>query len=253
MKKYILCCACLFAFTAAFAQEREHIETDRPNETEVPYIVPRKYFQFETGVRTEKKSENNRLFSTPELLAKYGITDQLEFRIKTSYSTRIEHYIPNDKVTSGIEPVEIGLKLAVLKEKRWIPKTALLFQTGIPRVSTGAFRAKHLAPTLRLLMENNITDRFSLNYNAGAEWDGFETDPEWMYSVVPGIDIGDHFHVFTELYCFLQNNEPSEYTLDGGMEYFIGKNIALDVCSGFGLNKAASPFFLTLGGSVKFR
>lgn len=254
MKEHLLTLVSLFAIHAAFAQENKHVETDRPNETEVPYIVPGKYFQFEAGVRVEKKeSEGPRIFSYPVMLAKYGLSDNIELRAQTSFSTQIEHYIPNDKVSSGIQPVEIGIKVAVLKEKKWIPKTALLLETGIPGLSSGVFKANHLAPTVRMLMENNISEKFSLNYNAGVEWDGYETTPQWMYSIVPGIDIGEHVHLFTELYSFLQNKGAPETTLDGGLEYFIGKNIALDICSGFGVNKAAPPFFLTIGGSIRFR
>lgn len=253
MNHYFLTCILLLAAANGFAQEREHIETDRPNETEVPYLVPKKNFQIEAGLKIEKSKENTRLISYPVMLAKYGLSDLFELRVKTSYSTQIEHYIPDDKISSGVQPVEIGFKVAVLKEKKWIPKTAFLFQTGVPRVSSAVFKANHLAPTLRVLLENNITEKFSINYNVGAEWDGYETTPQWVYTFVPGIDLGDHVHVFAEVYSFAQKKKAPEYTLDGGMEYFIGKNIALDLCSGFGVNKAAPPYFFTIGGSVRFR
>lgn len=253
MKKMFYCWLALLLCTKGYAQEEsKHVETDRPNEAEVPYTVPKKMIQLEAGVKVQKESESHRIVSHPVLLAKYGLADWIELRMKTSYATRIEHYIPNDKVLSGLQPVELGLKAAVLKENHWIPKTAFLLQTGMPRVSSPAFKALHLAPTLRLLMENNITEKFSLNYNAGAEWDGYDTTPEWMYAVVPGIDLGEHLHVFAEFYSFLQRQETPEHTLDGGLEFFIGKNIGIDICSGFGLNKPAPPYFITLGGSVRF-
>lgn len=253
MKKIFYCWLAMLVFTKNYAQqESKHVETDRPNEAEVPYTVPRKMIQLETGVRIEKESESNRMVSHPVLLAKYGLADWIELRAKTSYSTQIEHYIPSDKISSGLQPVELGIKAAVLKENHWIPKTAFLLQTGLPHASSKNFKAPHLAPTLRLLMENNITEKLSLNYNAGAEWDGYETSPEWMYAVVPGIDLGEHVHVFAEFYSFFQKQETPEHTLDGGLEYFIGKNIALDICAGLGLNKAAPPHFFTIGGSVRF-
>lgn len=253
MKKMFYCWLAVLVCTKSYSQEEnKHVETDRPNEAEVPYTVPRKMIQLETGVRIERKNETVQTALHPVLLAKYGLADWIELRAKSSYATQYLRYIPNDKVSSGMQPLELGIKAAVLKEKRWIPKTAFLLQTGLPRISSGAFNAPHLAPTLRLLMENNVTEKFSINYNAGAEWDGYETQPEWMYTVVPGIDLGEHIHLFVEFYSFLQHAEAPEHTLDGGLEYFIGKNIALDVCSGFGINKAAPPYFFTLGGSVWF-
>lgn len=253
MKNIFYCWLILLVCTKVYSQEEnKHIETDRPNEAEVPYIVPRKMIQLETGVRIEKESNRNWMASHPSLLAKYGLYHWIELRVKTSYSSRYEHLIPNPKTSTGLQPVELGIKAAVLEEKNWIPKTAFLLQTGLPRVSSKSFKAPHLAPTMRLLMENNITDKFSLNYNAGAEWDGYETGPEWMYALVPGIDLGEHVHVFAEFYSFLQRQEAPEHTLDGGLEYFIGKNIGLDICSGFVINKAAPPYFITIGGSVRF-
>ena len=252
MKKLLYCLFLLLAFVNCSAQMGKHIETDRPNETDVPYIAPRKYFQVEAGVRIEKTQQDERISSYPTVLLKYGLSDNLELRARTSYSTLNRLYIPASKKYSGLEPVEFGIKAAILKEKKWIPKTALLFQTGIPPFSSGVFKTSHLAPDLRLLMENNITDAFSINYNIGAQWDGEETSPEWIYSLTPGIDIGEHVHVFGEFYSFLQKKESPAYTLDGGIEYFVGKNIGLDICSGIGLNKAASPYFFTMGGSVRF-
>ena len=253
MKKIFCCWLVLLAFTKGYCQEEsKHVETDRPNEAEVPYTVPRKMFQLETGVRIQNESGSKHTVSHPVLLVKYGLADWIELRAKSSYATEYKRYIPHTIVSSGLQPLELGIKAAVLKEKHWIPKTAFLLQTGLPRISSGAFKATHLAPTLRLLMENNITEKISFNYNVGAEWDGYETRPEWMYAFVPGIDISEHVQLFAEYYSFFQQAETPEHTLDGGIEYFIGKNIGLDICSGFGLNKAAPPFFFTVGGSVRF-
>ena len=252
MKQLLVCILALFAVVNGFTQAK-HIETDRPNETDVPYLVLRKWFQFETGIRIEKMAEDNKVYSYPTMLVKYGLSRKLEIRARTSVSSEHTRSIPNNKTASGLEPVEIGFKAEVLEEKKWIPLTALMFQTGIPQFSSGAFKTNRLSPILRILMENNISDKFSINYNAGAEWSGHETEPAWIYTITPGLDIGEHIHLFVEAYSYVQRKEAPELTLDGGLEYFIGENIGLDVCSGFGVNKSASPFFITIGGSIRFR
>ncbi len=59
------------------AQKSDKIEADRPSRTSSPYVVPKKALQVETGFELEKTNENERGFSHPELLVKYGLCDWL--------------------------------------------------------------------------------------------------------------------------------------------------------------------------------
>ena len=52
----------LAVFATAYAQNLPAIQLDRPDQTECPFIVPAKYFQFENGFNVEKINGNEKNF-----------------------------------------------------------------------------------------------------------------------------------------------------------------------------------------------
>ncbi len=253
MKKLVLTLLTFQVLLCATAQKKDRIETDRPNESELADLVPKKYLQLESGVYGEKISTSETDIIHPHTLLRYGIGDWIELRLLTNFSTLRKKMIPSDKIATGLEPLSPGVKISLLTQKNIIPSTSLLFHAGLPSLASKDFKAKHLAPEIRLLMENSLSDNIELTYNAGIEWDGFESDPTWLYTISPGFDIGNRFEAFIEAYGYFNKHEAAQHTIDGGIEFFINKDFAVDICSGFGLNKSASSFFVTIGGSIRFR
>lgn len=253
IKKLLLTLLAFQVTMHATAQQKDRIKTDRPNESEVADLVPKRYFQIESGIYSEKKSESERDVIHPHTLLRYGIAEWIELRVLTNFSTLTKKMISSDKISTGLEPVAPGVKISLLKQKNIIPSTSLLLHAGIPSLASKDFKAKHLAPEIRVLMENSLSDNVELTYNAGLEWDGFEKHPTWLYTISPGFDIGDRFEAFIEAYGYFNKYEAAQHTIDGGIEFFVNKDFAVDICSGFGLNKSASNFFVTFGGSIRFR
>lgn len=253
MKKFLFTLFALHVLLNASAQKEKRIETDRPNESELADLVPKKYFQIESGIYSEKISPSDFVVIHPHTLLRYGVSERIELRLLSNFSTFKEDNNFSTKTSTGLEPVELGFKFSLLEERKAIPATSLLFQTGIPFLASKNFKAVHLSPKIRLLMENRITDNIELTYNAGAEWDGLNKEATWIYSFSPGIDIGRRWNAFVEVFGKLNKSEAAQHTIDGGIEYFVTKDFDLDICSGFGLNKTAPDFFITIGGSVRFR
>ncbi len=73
MRKIFLAGSILFAGVAN-GQLTEKIETDRPDQTESPYTVPKKWFQSETGFNIENEKDGSKTFIHPTMLNKYGIS-----------------------------------------------------------------------------------------------------------------------------------------------------------------------------------
>lgn len=89
-----------FVSTAIFSQNQEPIQTDRPDQTETPALVPKGMFQVETGFSVQKNDANSNTQTLPSTLWKYGVNDHFELRLITELTT--EKNI-NDKV-SGFNP-----------------------------------------------------------------------------------------------------------------------------------------------------
>ena len=88
----------------SLSAQSSSIQTDRPDQTESPFIVPAKYLQIETGVQSEQVNSNEQNILLPTTLIKYGFNDKFEFRlIADIYSHRI-----NDSTSIGLNPIVIG-------------------------------------------------------------------------------------------------------------------------------------------------
>ena len=93
----------------ALAQKTETIETDRPDQTETPYLTPKRWFQAEAGFTRERSSDGTVGYIHPTLLSKYGLGNRFELRLITSYVTYQTQVIPNGTVyESGLLPEAVG-------------------------------------------------------------------------------------------------------------------------------------------------
>ena len=89
MRKIILLLIifCLLICEVSFCQKIKNIQTDRPDQTECPFIVPKNHFQIETGVTYEKINTTEINFIYPTILSKFGISERFEVRLITELNT----------------------------------------------------------------------------------------------------------------------------------------------------------------------
>lgn len=117
MKKIILIIIWIPFLT--FSQEIEPIQTDRPDQTETPYLVPKKMFQVENGFSFQKNNVNSKTLTLPSSLWKYGVNDNFELRLITEFLIDKNF----DSEISGLNPVLVGCKIKIAEEKGIFPKT----------------------------------------------------------------------------------------------------------------------------------
>ena len=245
---------CFFSYAAQvnlYCQDR--IATDRPDETEVATLVPKHYFQGEFGFGRINTNSETHTFVHPTALLKYGLSTTFELRLEENFITEHEATYQPTKNNTGIEPLQFGFKAAILEGKKIIPKTSLITHVAIPTFATKEFKADHIAPSFVFVMENDITKSIDVGYNLGAEWDGFSSNPEWLYTVSVGFDITKNLGGYVEAFGFAKNNEGSKNSADGGLYYFISNDIKVDCYAGFGISNKADDTFYGVGISFRFR
>lgn len=236
----------------AGAQEMERMETDRPDQTECPFIVPVKWVQLEMGFNFEKNGPGSHTFVYPTLLSKYGISRRLEFRMITSLLSNREYTVTHYEAITGIEPVQLGFKVALMEEKGLLPKTSLIAHIALPQIASTQLHAEKAAPNFVFTMQHTINKWSAIGYNLGAEWDGFSNTPAWIYRVSPGFNIGEKWYAYAEAYGFIQKNETANHNIDGGLAYYFNNNIKLDISAGKGLSSASVDYYIALGASFRF-
>lgn len=236
-----------------FSSAQPKMDADRPDQTESAVLTPAGYVQAEFGFDKENEKENNYNLFYPTALLKYGLSKRFELRFEADLTEIYQQMIPNPKITTGIEPVGIGFRTALWEEKKILPKTSLLMNFAIPGLASKPFKADHIAPTIRLAMQNSLTENIGISYNIGAQWDGFSTTPGWLYTLSNGFDVGKKWYVYIEEFGVVQKNEPAQNSMDTGVSYLLNKNTKLDISCGIGFSENVPKNYFAIGGSFRFK
>ncbi len=234
-----------------YAFSTKKIETDRPDQTETPFLTPRGWAQIEAGFNKENVTDQAYILVHPTALLKYGVSKKFELRLEANEVTDYTPLIPQPKTTSGLLPVEVGGKLFLAGERGLRPKTSLIAHVGLPFFSSRAFHTPHLAPSFRFVMQTTLTQTIGLGYNVGAEWDGTSTTPSWLYTIAPGFNIGNRWYAYVEAFGYIIKNAKPQHNLDAGVAFFVSDNTKLDVSGGLGLSPDTFKNYMAIGFSFR--
>lgn len=249
MKKVFLLLLPLVGVLATAAQMTERIETDRPDQTESPYLVPLHYFQGEFGFNLVDQKNELRQVVHPTALLKYGLTNRFELRLVASPYTEIDRTKAPKQKEFLLEPVEIGTKVRLFEEKGLRPKTSLITHLGLPFAGSPAFRSTPITYSATLTLQNSLSESVALGYNVGVERDVAEKTA-FFYTVAPGFNIGERWYAYIEAFGSFSGGEQ-EHNLDGGIAYHPSANTKIDLSSGFGLSSSDLKHYVAIGFSFR--
>lgn len=250
MKRLALLLVMICFGTTAWAQ-KEKMETDRPGETQTVALVKKGYVQMEAGFRKEQQNNQDYSLMHPRLQVRYGLSNRVELR--ADISAESEKIFSENRFQYGLQPVELGLKTKLTEQKGARPATTFYLQAGIPTWASADHQKEHVFPKLRLLFENRLTDKLTLSYNGGAEWQGDGGSPRFLYTVEPEFELNEYWDVFIETFAYLQSGQAAKHYIDGGLAFHPNPNVQLDLWGGRGLSKEAHDYFLSAGVSFRFR
>lgn len=247
MYKYYISIVFFVFSIRGISQDLSPIEIDRPDQTECPSIVPRGMFQMENGLNFEKTDSNSNFYLLPTTLWKVGINENLELRLITEFiieSSNSERFV-------GLKPIFIGLKVKICEEKGIIPKTSLIAHLLLPKVASEKFKVDYIAPKFRFTMQHTLSDKISLSYNLGAEWNGETPETTFIYTLTTGFKLTEKVGAYTEIYGFAPQNDKPDHRCDGGFTYLINNNVIADISGGFGISANAPKHYISLGFSFR--
>lgn len=257
MKKPILLFVIFYQFAFVYSQnEIPEMVTDRPDQTESSAVVPVKRFQVETGFVLESDLEGDTKtneFAYNTTLLRIGIFSNTELRLGFDY---LGIDIENETVdytysAAGFGPVYAGFKSKLLDGKGMIPEIAFLGGLVMPFTSKAEFKPSYTAASLRFAFSHTLSERFSLGYNLGSEWDGESPIPEYYYSLALGIGFTDVIGAFVESFGTIPEKGKSENLVDAGFTFLLTDNFQLDISGGLGLNDEAIDKFIGFGLSIR--
>jgi hypothetical protein len=230
--------------TTAFSQS---LEADRPDQTETPAIVPVGMFQVENGFTFQKNEAKSYTNSLPSTLWKFGINPKIELRLITEFVSKKN----KDTITVGLLPIYVGFKINICAENGIIPKTSLIAHVLMPKVASKNYQAQWYMPKFRFTMQHTLTDKITLGYNLGCEWDGDSAQATFIYTLTTGYSITQKLGLYTELFGFSPSKEIAYHSFDGGFTYLINNNFMVDLSSSIGITDNAPKHYMALGFSFR--
>ena len=249
---YILLLALLVALNAHAEHNDIHAEADRPGMGTGTNVLPFGFIQWEAGLEVDHQMGMHDL-SLPTSLFRFGLGPWAELRCEYTGLLVIEDRpagSPMADVSYVTEPLWIGSKIrlwggAEEPKLKWIPRTSLLLELGLP---TSRFAAQHqpVSGTVDLLFENDITDWLTIGYDLGVYWVDWTPAPDVFASLAFNFMPTDKLGVFVESY---NSFDPDAFdildpgrkftmcniSLDFGLTYMVTPRVQLDLYSGFNL------------------
>jgi len=262
MKTLCLLLAVLFVTGEAYSQYLQiilqppgPIVPDRPGQTNPPDVLASGTVQLETGFQRETINADgiqtiNYLYNTS--LVRIGLMTNCELRLVVEYAGTHTDSGSQSSALQGFNPVSVGTKIAICPERRILPQTAMNVAFALPYIGRREFRPSFLAPSFFLLMQNTLSEEFSLGYNLGLQWDGEQPNATAVYSISPSLTVAEGLSVFAEFYGFSTEKSLPDYRADMGYAYLVNDNVQVDFSVGVGLNTAARDSFVAFGLAWRF-
>jgi hypothetical protein len=247
----------IFSALSAFSGKAQndsipYLNSDRPLQSESPYLMKKGYFQIETGAMyierddKEKHLERIRLGTTN---LRYGLFSNFEVRLGDSYE--FLHVQTNedshDSTESGWGPLTAGFKVFVVRERKWLPEMAILGTITFRHLGNEAFRPTFSYPTGKLLCSHTISKFIKFGYNIGFSYSGETADGFFLYSVFPTFYITPKLIAFAEVYGNFDHGDAPNNRGDAGLSYLIRKNLQVDLSAGIAFDPDIDRFFASVG------
>ncbi len=210
------------------------INTDRPDQSDGTYVLPKKCFQLEEGIQIAKNSFQN------NLMLRYGITKSTEARLLLDYAQM--------NVSKGIMPLGISLKQRILKQDNLIPAITFVGYIRPGKFASNNYKSSENPIDLKLAFQNDVTERISLSYNIGTSPTFNTMDCTFNFGYSPSEKISTFFEYFS---IFEKDQRPS-HNVDAGILYLITERLQLDVAIGSSILLMKENNFLTTGMSYRF-
>ncbi len=233
----------LFSFSA-YSQQEGRMETDRPDQTECPYIVKTGYFQAEMGFNKNHEDIGFN-YALPSTLLKYGLSKSFELRYVSSilYESHI-----------SFQHEAIGFKVRLAEPRKFIPRTSLIVHYNLRDEKRDVSDKNPLPHSLGqavFTLQHEVYKELGMGYNFGVELHE-NGHAEGIYRISPGINLGKKGYAYAEVFGRLPATNVTDHWFDGGIAYYISDHLKVDVSSGKSFS-SNHDWYLAFGMSFRGR
>ena len=221
--------------------------TDRPDFTEATAVIAPGVIQIEMGMTMEREG-SVRHFSSGEMLMRTGLGRRMELRLGSDGLS--SQRSPNEPWRRGVSDAEIGLKIGLSAQRRYLPAISVIPILSLPTGSK-AFSSGTAEPTAKLAWSKDLSNGFSLGGNVNLSFlrapSGRLTQKAYSLSV--GRELGAGFGGYWEVYALSPWEEGSgnAWIANTGVARAVGKHAQWDCRVGKRMTKAGPDWFVGAG------
>lgn len=242
MKKWLV--LCLLVSWEVFGQQEGRMETDRPDQTECPFIVKKGYLQAEMGFNKNHEWVGFN-YNLPSTLWKYGLGKWIELR-----------YVNNIKMDPDLAFLHeaVGFKVKLLEASKYTPLTSLIVHYNIrddKRDVSDKNPEPHSIGQAVVTFQHDVYKELGMGYNFGCEVHE-NGKVEGIYRVSPGLNIGKKWYAYAEVFGRFPTSNVADHWYDGGIAYYLSDHVKADISAGRSFT-ASNDWYLALGFSFRVR
>ena len=225
------------------AQQTDPISTDRPSFSAAPNTVGESVWVLETGYLYTRNGSGSSSQSLPNVLLRFGLSDDTEFRMQWTGYTRTKM---GSSTNSGYSDVSLGAKWQI-SESTSPTMFALLAEISVP-TGDDAFGSGSYDPKVGL----------AWSFSGSLQWFGTASLAHSDGSDTFSNGIGLSFAIdetnawFVEHQMDLPSNGSTAHQLNGGVSLIRDHDMQIDLHGSLGLNDHAADYSLGVGWSMSF-
>jgi hypothetical protein len=233
-----------------------NIRADRPGQTITAQVLRAGRFQLEAGTQRVNPNTGSS-FSSSGATLRIGFFNSMELRVSQPHFSRynrVDSESGQAEVTSGWAPMAVGSKFMLSPNYDTRTQVAILVETLVPGTGSKELAVKGLVPSGRLLVSQQIGERYGLEANFGFSQPGMKlTDiekGEFLGTLAINGPISDKTGFFLEGYGYGRGNLTTGTT--AGLYWRPLSILRLDVNAGRVLGGVASGT-ATVGAGMAFK
>ncbi|HEY9551051.1 MAG TPA: transporter [Prevotella sp.] len=221
MKKLFMPILCLLSLCPLTVNAQYDIDfsPDCPGATTGPDIMPQWKLDWETGLSHEWNRRNGaheRTWVINTSTFRLGLTSHAELRLQLDESATHTH----EDNYAGISNASIGTKIKIAEGGGALPKISFLGTFLLPGNSHSNYLPQHIGVQTHLLFENELSNRFSLGYDIGAEWSGNTNNPDLFFGACLNYEATSKLSFFVESYNLYNSQKQDDWAKPGHSSHF---------------------------------
>jgi outer membrane putative beta-barrel porin/alpha-amylase len=229
------------------------INTDRPSQSYGTSVLGKGALILETGMIIKRikldDDEKIKLNDFATTFLRIGAGSNIEIQIATSYAA-LEPGNGEDKI-SGLTPIKLGSKIHIAEEKGAWPEISFVGNVLLPWIGEEKFRPDYVAPDFRFIFLHTLSERFSLGYNLGMEWNGYTPNGAFVYTLFVGISLIENLGGYVEVFGKTREGNRAEHAFDLGFTYLLSPDFQIDISYGNSYSGVRTNYF-NIGAAWQF-